>query len=378
MFRQQIGLLLCIIFGLAGPVLAEREIHVLAVGQGHLTDNYYALREARVLVDRPGQEVALVLLDDGDLHWKIEATPRTTIGEIVRSGPGLTDSKVTLYGIPMAGVQVAGLPLVFRPSGREFRTLVNEVTEIMDTEHISSFRGVYIATDVPLRVDQVDMASLALSRDYLTQFLGPSDDLPEEIRHWKETVGEESQFSVDFDDNGINFSGPEGTRRFAVTADVPKVLLPAAAVYDPGSQTIYCITYGAEGYLYSVDVQTGAWTVVTSLNQYDASGLLYDPESRSLITTGAFSRPGEIKVFGLDGSRSSIFVPTTAFPGLTDLFDYGNEHGPPLTPYIFADGWLLLEAVAGGVSAQLDAVERRIYAVKVATGDVRLLHFGMD
>jgi hypothetical protein len=132
------------------------------------------------------------------------------------------------------------------------------------------------------------------------------------------------------------------------------------------------------GYLYSVDVPTGAWAVVTGLDEYDAAGLFYVPESRLLITTGAFSRPAEIKVFGLDGSRSSIFIPTTAFPGLTDLFDYGNEHGPPLTPHEFSNGWLLLEAVAGRGGTYPVAGEYRIYAVQDVTGEVRLLHYSND
>ena len=163
-----------------------------------------------------------------------------------------------------------------------------------------------------------------------------------------------------------------GTRRFAVSSDMPKILLPAAAVYDRGSQTIYCMTYGAEGYLYSVDVRTGKWTVVTSLGGYDAAELLFDPVHQKLVTTGAFSRPGEIKVFGLGGSRASMFVPTTAFPGLTDLFDYGNAHGPPLVPQVFSAGWLIVDARADMSDAY------RAYAVHIDTGEVRLLRFRDD
>ncbi|WP_229836514.1 hypothetical protein [Aliiroseovarius zhejiangensis] len=378
MFRLHRSLLICLLLGLAGPVLAQREIHVVAVAKGYQTEDYYALPEARVLVDRPGQEIGLVLLDDGELHWKVEATEGTNIGEIIRSGPSPRDSKVTLFGIPMAGVQVSGLPLVFRPLGRKFRTLVDTLADSMETERISSFRGIHNATDVPVKIDHVDTRTAGLARDYLSQLVVASDDLPPKIRDWFDNRGSSSQFTLVFDEKGIDLTGPTGTRRFAATPNVPDIFLPAAAVYDPVSQTIYCITYGAEGYLYSIDVQTGAWAVVTSLDEYDAAGLLYDPESRLLITTGAFSRTGEIKVFGLDGSRSSIFILTTAFPGLTDLFDYGNEHGPPLTPHVYSNGWLLLEAVASHDSAHSDAGAYRIYAVQITTGEVRLLHFGNE
>lgn len=378
MFNLHRKLLVCLLPWLAGPVMAEREVHVVSVGDGYQTDDYYALPEARLLVDRPGQEIGLVLLDDGELHWKIEATAGTIIGEIIRSGPGPIDSKVTLYGIPMAGVQVSGLPLVFQPLGREFRALVDTLSDSMDKQRLSSFQGIHKATEVPVRVDHVDISTAGLAREYLSQRVGETDDLPLKIRDWVENRGGNTDFTLAFDETGISLSGPTDTRRFPVTPDVPDVLLPAAAVYDPGTQMIYCVTYGDEGYLYSVDVRTGAWAVVTSLDEYDAAGLLYDPHSRLLITTGAFSRPGEIKVFGLDGRRSSIFILTTAFPGLTDLFDYGNEHGLPLIPQVFSKGWLILEAVARRDNTNPVAGAYRIYAVQVETGEVRLLDYGND
>ncbi|WP_245823168.1 hypothetical protein [Antarctobacter heliothermus] len=368
--------LVLLFFGLATPVLAEREVHVIAVGRGHQTADYYALPEARVRVDRPGQDVSLVLLDDGILHWKIETTAGTIISEIVRSGPSPKDSKVSLSGIPMIGVQVTGLPLVFRPSGRKFRGLIGAVTDRFGTDRISSFQAAHKANQTSLRVDRVDTTTAGLARDYLSQFSRAYDDLSPDIRDWIETGGGDRPFAVAFDAGGVILTGPTGDRRFPVTPDVPGILLPVTGVYDPATQMIYCITIGAEGFLYSVDVRTGHWAVVTSLDEYDAAGLLYDADNRQLVLTGAFSRPGDIRLFGLDGGRSSVFIPTTGFPGLTDLFDYGNEHGPPLTPLVFSDGWLLLEARAGNDSADPANAQHRLYAVQIATGEVRLLRFG--
>ncbi|MCA0872288.1 hypothetical protein LCL97_15745 [Seohaeicola saemankumensis] len=378
MFKLLAILLAVLLPWLAGPVSAESELHIVAVGNGYETDDYHALPEARVFVDRPGQDVRLVLLDGGKLHWKVDASAGTVISEILRSGPGQSDSKVTLYGVPMVGVQVSGLPLAFHPFGREFRALVDTLTDSVKTDRLSSFQGVHKATEVPLKVDHVDTTTAGLSRDYLTQRVAENDDLPPRIRDWARNRDGNTEFVLVFDETGVTLSGTTGTRRFMVAPDVPAIVLPSAAVYDPGSQMIYCIAYGGKGHLYAVDVQTGAWAVEASLDEYDAAGLLYDPDSRSLITTGAFSRPGEIKVFGLDGHRSSILIQTTDFPGLTDLFDYGNEHGPPLTPKAFSNGWLLLEAVARRDSANPTAGEYRIYAVQTETGEVRLLQFGND
>lgn len=358
--------------------MAEREVHVVAVGTGFQTDDLYALPEARVLVDRPGQEVGLVLLDGGEMHWQVEASAGTIISEIIRSGPGAGYSEVSLSGIPMVGVQVSGLPLVFNPWGRDFRELVDMLADKLGTERIHSFQGSHQVREEPVRIDHVDMTTAGLARNYLAQLLGASDDLPPDIRDWIEHGSGGDSFSLAFEESGISLTGPTGTQQFPVTPHVPDILLPVMGVYDPGSQMIYGITYGGEGYLYSVDTRTGDWAVVTSLDEYDPASLLFDADGRRLITTGAFSRPGEIRIFGLDGSRSSTFIPTTSFPGLTDLFDYGNEHGPPLTPRLFSDGWLLLEALADGDSAYPDSGEYRIYAVQVVTGEVRLLRFRND
>ncbi|WP_254694874.1 hypothetical protein [Antarctobacter heliothermus] len=371
----KLGLVL-LLFGLAAPVLAEREVHVVAVGRGHQTDNYYALPEARVRVDRPGHDISLVLLDGGVLHWQIETTAGTIISDIIRSGPSAQDSKVSLTGIPMVGVQVTGLPLVYRPSGRKFRGLVDAVADRFGTDHISSFQAAHKANQHPLTVDHIDTTTAALARNYLPQFLRGYDDLSPDIRTWIDTDDDDTEFDVAFDAGGITLTGPSGPRRFPVTPDVPEILLPVAGVYDPTSQVIYCITIGAEGYLYSVDVRTGVWTVVTSLDEYDAAGLLYDADTRQLVLTGAFSRPGDIRVFGLDGHRASAFIPITGFPGLTDLFDYGNEHGPPLIPRVFSDGWLLIEARVGDDGPDRASAQYRLYALQIATGEVRLLRFG--
>ena len=127
-----------------------------------------------------------------------------------------------------------------------------------------------------------------------------------------------------------------------------------------------------------IDAKTGRWGLIASLNGYDAASLLYDAQTRLLIMTGAFSRPGDIKVIGLDGTGFTTFVPTANFPGLSDLFDFGNEYGPPLTPHAYADNWLLLEALGEQSSSDLDVRQFRIYAVQIETGEVRLLRYGND
>jgi hypothetical protein len=44
-----------------------------------------------------------VLLDGGEIHWRVEATDGTIINEVIRNGPSSKESKVSLFGIPMIG-----------------------------------------------------------------------------------------------------------------------------------------------------------------------------------------------------------------------------------------------------------------------------------
>ncbi|MEM9796577.1 MAG: hypothetical protein AAF919_08815 [Pseudomonadota bacterium] len=367
--------LLVLGIGIGAAAKADREIHVVSVGKGQRTADYYALPEAHVLVDRPGHDVVLVLLDGGVLRWHVETTEGTTIAEVIRSGPGTSDSEILLHGIPVMGIQVPGLPLVFRPRGRDFSVLIEAVTNQMGAKRIHNFQGAHKFTGRTLNVDRVQAPEAGLSPDYLSEQLSASDDLPGEIRAWLRKGGSTADYIVGFDGAGLRLTGPNGTQRFPASSEVPEILLPVAGVYAPDTQTIYGITYGAEGYVYAVDVQDSAWSVVTSLHGYDAAALLYDPDDRLLILTGAFSRPGEIRAVGLDGNGFSIFVPTTAFPGLTDLFDFGNEDGPPLLPRVFSEGWLLLEAREESANPDPAKARTRIYALRIDTGEVRLLRY---
>ncbi|MBV7378477.1 hypothetical protein KJP28_06030 [Maritimibacter sp. DP4N28-5] len=365
----------CTALALAGHAQAQDgpELHVVAVGKGRQTDDFYALPETRIMVDRPGQSVALVLIDGGEMQWRIDMTEGTRVLDVIRSGPDPENSAIMLADIPMTGIDVPGLPLVRNPVGQDFRKLVKTLTERYATDRLHSFQAARLAPAAQIVVDQVQ-SDPALAHEYLAQALGRKDDLPPGIRDGS-GMQPVSSATVTFDTKGVRLTDATGTRDFPVTPDVPRVLLPVASTHDPATGTIYAMTYGGEGYIYTIDTKDGAWRVVTSLEEYDARTLLFDPTTRALVTTGAFSRPGEIKVFAPDGETTSLFVPTTAFPGLTDLFDYGNEHGPPLVPRRLEDGWLLLDAEAPHDDRSNTAPARRSYALDIDTGDVRLLSY---
>lgn len=368
--------LLAFVVGL--PAFADVEVHVVSVGQGRQTDDFYALPEINLLVDRPGSDLALVLIDGGEAHWRIETTQGTRISEVVRDGPDEAPARVTLSGIPMQIEEGPDLPLVFGPVGADFRAMLDTVGDRFGIDRIASFTALHKAGRAALRVDRVDRATAALSRDYLADHLADPRELPPALRGWIETPGETGGPDVRFDETGVTLSDPSGLRFLPITGEVPAILLPAASVYDPSSHTVFAVSYGGPGYLYAVDALMGAWRVIAGLNDYDASALLFDPATGQVVLTGAFSRPGDIRAFTLDGAMTSTFVPTIGFPGLSDLFDYGNEHGPPLVPHLLRDGWLLVSASAPSGPAYPDAGAFRLYAVSLRSGEVKLLAYEND
>ena len=204
------SLLACLFLGFGSQALADREVHVVVVGQGYQTDDFYALPEARVLVDRPGQDVGLVLLDGGQVHWKIEATAGTIIDEIVRSGPRTETSKISFSGIPMVGLQDPALPLVYHPLGRDFRAMVNVLSDWFGSDRLHSFQGRHIATASAVSVDHVDTTTVELAQDYLSSQLSSSADLPPMISNWDRDLDGDVLFGVEFNENGVQLTGPHG------------------------------------------------------------------------------------------------------------------------------------------------------------------------
>ncbi|WP_035248871.1 hypothetical protein [Actibacterium atlanticum] len=363
---------------MSGTALVGQEVHIVAVGKGQPPDDLYALPEAHVLVDRPGQNVSLILLGGGPLRWKVETTPDTFVDGIFMGGRVSRDSEVLLSGIPMIGTRMPDLPLVYRPVGKDFRAMVEQLTQDLATHRIHSFQSQHVFRGAPMTIDQVDLLTPAFGRNPLSAHVGATKDLPVELKHWLETGAAEGSWEVVFDPSGFTLGNGSGATRFPVPESMPDILLPVQGTYDPQSQTLFGVTYGGEGVIYAVDTLSGDWSIIAGLDGYDAATLHFDARDQVLVLTGAFSRPGEIKIVGLDGSKATTMIPITSFPGLTDLFDFGNEYGPPLTPLMYRDGWLLLEALGTEQSRYPHTGPYRLYAVEIETGDVRLLRYRDD
>ncbi|MDA7429034.1 hypothetical protein PGB28_11250 [Primorskyibacter aestuariivivens] len=346
---------------------------MVAVKRGWVADGDFQNEPmARVIVDRPGQEVILVLLDDDKVEWRVETTANSFVETILLGGNPTSRSRVELNGIPVSGAGDDRLLYVNKPRGRDFRRLLAVLGERTALDRIASFQATYTAPALGHRISRVDSTTETLALDYLETLRRPNDDLPDALRRWIDGERPEAVVDVYFDERGMALTDAQGTRRFPVPASIAQPRLPSAATYDPVGQALCGVTYGGEGFLYRVDTETGQWTVVSSLQGYDAAGVLYDQHKDHFILTGAFTRPGDILVIDPQGRPRMTRINFLRFPGLTDLYDYENEDSPPLVPRVFQDNWVLLDVTEANPTG---VGRHRVYAVNLATETVRLIDY---
>lgn len=361
------------ILWIACPAWAERELHVVSVNQGWVAPGDFRNEpQARVIVDRPGSEVILVLLDADKVEWMVETTPGSFIETILLGGDRSRRSRVDLDGIRLSNPHVPALTHVNKPLGRHFRALLSQLSLITGLDRIASFQFAYVALSAGHRVDRFDQGKETLVLDYLPARLGPAQDLPPALQSWLEGARPEAHHDASFSDTAMTLTDADGTRVFPVPPGIPIPHLASGACFDPVDEMLYGISIGGQGHLYAVNTRTGAWQVLTSLNGYDGAEVFFDRTGDQFILTGAFSRPGDIRVIARDGRAETIRMGFLRFPGLSDLYDYENEPAPSLRPRAYQDGWLLLEAIEDRDQAR---ARQRLYAVHLATEEIRLLKY---
>lgn len=369
-------LIALILFVGGGSVAAERELHVVAAHEGWIEPGDFLHEpQARVIVDRPDAQVVLVLLDAGHVDWIVETTTGSLIETIILGGNGTSSSRVSLNGVPFVLPHDDTLPYVNNSLGKDFRQLLRQLSDRTGLDRITSFQAAHTADQSGYRVDRVDRSTVTLATDYLQYQVRAAHDLPLAIRRWMGGERQETAYSAAFDETGMTLTDAKGSRFFPVPPEMSPPILPAGTYFDAVNEVLYGISNGGEGRLYQVDTETGRWQVLANLQGYDGAELLYHRGSDQFVMTGAFSRPGEIRILKRDGVVRTINIEVRRFPGLTDLFDYANEPAPALRPRVFEANWLLVEAYGEKAEAFPGRSSYRVYAVNLANEEVRLLEY---
>ena len=378
--------LLCVFvfaFACASPAIAERELHVVAVGKGWLASGDFTNPpRAKVWVDRPGVSVVLVLLDRGAVEWQIEASDQSVIETIILGGQEaaplatgvIPKSSILFHDLPLPMDKNTDLPFIDGFLGGPYRNLLNRLFQETDVRGAGSVQVRRQAPEGAISVSTLNQSSRR-PVGYLEPLVGQTTDLPGRLQAYLANPSHSDAPKATFTPTGMRFETGEGTKIFPLPEDVERPFLPNGAYYDAETNAIFGVTFGGPGWLYRVDVESGEWDVVENLRGYDAAGILRDSDNDLFVLTGARSRPGEIALLRLGESIETVLFEVRALPGFTDLYAYPNAFPPRLTPRVYEDQWLIAEATSKLDEGITGYGKHRLYALNLATREVRLLAF---
>ena len=374
-------LALCLLLCLPSLVWAEPEVHAVGVYEGSGKDPAGALRgpDAKVLVDRPGAEVTLYLGSYEPVRWLVTTSPGTEIVRIVIHGYQVAESQVLVNDRQWDKVERADIPYAYASEGKNFRALVDAVTE--DGSALASFTGSYRAPAQGFTVSQVVRGIPQFRADYLKDEIAPAASVPESLRgllDWHGSANAPAQ-ELSFEGDGfvIRMSDRPETL-YRVPPSLPEVSRPVGATRDPETGMLYGVTFGGEGYLYRYDPKADEWSEPISMLRDDASGLFFDDQSGRVVAviSGLVSRGGmALRVFEDDGSFHDVPLDALNLPGVMDLVDVGNELGPTLLPLGTSEGKVLLLATSSRWRAGFPGEDEpfRIYLVEIESGAASLV-----
>lgn len=376
-----------IVAGLASAAMAEPEVHVVGIYEGFdQSDGQIHGPKARVVLDRPGAEVVLVLSSYEALRWEVTLAGGTPMPKVVVSDvENGRDSAVTVNGQPIQEPERVTLPLAYRQEGIRFRQLVWQVPGLFNVTRMASFTGTYTAEETPFVVNAVvdDPRNAVDSLRGLVSTDGvPTALLPLITLDSLAVVPD-----VRMTERGFEFPSEDGTSRLVpLPLEMPAIGWSVGAVHDGETGTTYGVTKKRDGLIYAHDAARDSWRVVRVLEGVDALSLNLDAEGRRLIIpTRDGLEAGPIALVDLGDVATSplrMVELRDELAGLTDLYDVGNRPPPPLL-VIGVDGdHLLLMAVEDGALVQpgrsADETDPpwRAWLADLSTGRVQLVGYG--
>lgn len=327
------------------------ELHVAGVSKGAIrTGDRIHGPEATVSVIRPGKDVHLALGSRSATRFLVTLDSETTMSSVVLFGKNASASEVYVNGEPFEDVKVLEKSrMVFVQRGLEFRRLLRRLTTMSNTTGLSSFQS-RSAKDKPnVVIDSIEDAP-ELQAVYLPPFIDRSGLTDTLLPYLSDTPPAPD---VVFDSKGFALGQGDALTRIPVTLDVPGISHPVAAAFDKAGQRIFGVTLGGEGFLYQYDMITEKWSILTSMDNMDATGMVYDPGNGRLILAhnGRSVHKGRLLEWTLEGGIQPLNLGITVgdMKGLTDLMEHGNTALPTFIPTAFENGKLLVRTFSPGV-----------------------------
>ena len=369
------SLVLLILFAFNSALFAQEvELHVVGVYEGNeKTGERIHGPEVHVRVERTDVPVVLALTSYEAVQWKIETASDVEISDVFVGGYDGKESEVYINDTVRMATVLEGNTYSYRAGGKPFRTLVTALTEKVGVAQLASMSGAY--RPEPNQVFVIDGPSpvLQLRPDYLADLVRP-DALPVQ---WGTLLDTPRTPVVRFTEDGFVMIADGANVQIPISLDVPRVSWPVGAAFDADRNRIYGVTLGGAGYLYQYDMVSELWSVVTSMDNNDAAGMLYDAVSNRLIMGSNGGRSPAFLTYDFEGELSNVAVDAGTLHGYTDLFDIGNGPAVPLLP-IAVQGDTLL-AQAGGrtplFGSSRSSLSSRTYVIDMKTGRATLVTY---
>jgi len=326
----------------------DAELHAVGIyegDEGEAPDVHGPV--AKVLVNRPGKKVALILTSYDPVRWIITVAKGTTITEIYYSSyGGQPPSEVVVNGRQIGGAKPAKFDYAYEKKGLKFRQLLEKVQASTGRRGIDSFSGAYrpdprgfviasVSRDAELKNDRLIVTPAGeLPRTTIRADLkGPGvydlsgnliAPLPSALVRSAYVPSRKEYYAISgkalkrYDASGKELS------TIAFSLDVPTLSWPTDITFNSRLNQIVVSSLGGEGFLYSYDLTRKKWSAVSLRNQ-DYNSFQYDEVTGHYMATENYGR-GIISEIGTDGEViRKLDLNLLNVAGFADAFDLGNS-----------------------------------------------------
>lgn len=360
------------------------EVHVVS---GYEPDETLT---SEVLVDRPNQNVVLILSSYDKINWEVKATPTTHIIQIIYSS--YKDSYIdAARNIP---IRKADLPYAYQVENINFKAIQKYVKENYGKSKIDSFNGNYTippkvnvsrldADNPKLEIDypkvQKDAANIRFalidaegkSRIVSTNgpfnysFYSPDARLTDRTGKYILKKGDDSVIVTDIQ---RNISTP-----YKIPRTFPSFSWAQGMAYSSKTNMVYIASFGGEGYLYKFDLTSRQWVNYISMNNVDVGYMVYDKYNDVFIASTAFQ--GEICELTLNGGIIKKYSSASNLPGFSETYDSGNDSSPVLSIIPTRDYLIVLKFKQSEIwrSSSASAIDR-VWLINRKTSEVKLTY----
>lgn len=313
--------------------------------------------KVKVNINRPNQNVLLVLNSYEAVNWEVKASSATNItGVLVGSY-----HPSTVTNIDSNKVFPVELSYAYELENKNFVEALKQLKQWFGIDRVSAFRGQY-SLPGEITISQLDSPDPAFTlAGYPVQepsnnfeFTLYNDEfLPVE---WTlKGAKEKSDRSVTQTDIAIS---PDGTEIYELTDDGIKVTdrktgkqkdfkLPRKfpelswgtdIAYDSKRDLVSLVSFGGVGYFYRFDVKKRRWLDVRSTNNIDIQSLTYDRTSDRYIAWAKNYVGNEGDLLFISGTGELLFQESIRdrLKGFYRLYDRDND--PGIVPEIVAKG----------------------------------------